>query len=51
MFLNALCKASVTLISKSNKNITKKLKANIIDDHRCKNPTLCPEELEDYGFL
>ena len=38
MFLNALCKASVTLISKSNKNITKKLKANITDDHRCKNP-------------
>ena len=36
MFLNPFYKASITLLSKPD--TTKKLQANIPDEHRCKNP-------------
>ena len=37
---NSFYKATITLISKPDKNNTKKrkLQANITDEHRCKNP-------------
>ena len=34
---NSLYKATVTLIPKPDKEVTKKLQANITDKHRCKN--------------
>ena len=36
---NSFYKASITLIPKPEKDITKvKIKANMSDEHRCKNP-------------
>ena len=37
---NSFYKATITLIPKSDKDVTKKtkLQANITDEHRCKNP-------------
>ena len=37
---NSFCKATITIISKSDKDATqkRKLQANITDEHRCKNP-------------
>ena len=38
--MDSFYKATITLIPKPDKNATKKrkLKANITDEHRCKNP-------------
>ena len=35
---NSCYEATVTLIPKPDKDNTKKLRANITDEHRCKNP-------------
>ena len=35
---NSFYEATITLIPKSDKDNTKKLQANITDEHRCKNP-------------
>ena len=35
---NSFYEATITLIPKSDKDATKKLQANITDEHRCKNP-------------
>ena len=35
---NAFYEATITLIPKPDKDTTKKLQANITDEHRCKNP-------------
>ena len=37
-FPNSFYEATVTLIPKPDKDNTKKLRANITDEHRCKNP-------------
>ena len=35
---NSFYEATITLISKPDKDVTRKLQANITDEHRCKNP-------------
>ena len=35
---NSLYEATITLIPKPDKDTTRKLQANITDEHRCKNP-------------
>ena len=35
---NSFYEATITLIPKPDKDATKKLQANITDEHRCKNP-------------
>ena len=35
---NSFYEATITVIPKPDKDITKKLQANITDEHRCKNP-------------
>ena len=35
---NSFYEATITLIPKQDKDVTKKLQANITDEHRCKNP-------------
>ena len=35
---NSFYEATITLIPKPDKDVTKKLQANITDKHRCKNP-------------
>ena len=35
---NSFYEATITLIPKPDKDATKKLEANITDEHRCKNP-------------
>ena len=35
---NSFYEATITLIPKPDKDPTKKLQANITDEHRCKNP-------------